>query len=101
MADTIEIVTIRLREGVSDEAFLAENRKMESEYLSKLQGFLTRDTARADDGSYVVILHWERPEDAQASMDRFEAEPKTQDFTALLDMSTFKMTRYTQVDRFN
>ncbi len=44
-----------------------------------------------------MVLHWERSEDAQASMDKFVAAPETKDFTALIDMNTFSMTRYVRV----
>ena len=99
MADTIEIVTFRLAEGVDLETFKAENAKMEHAFLGHLQGFKTRDTAANADGQVLVVLHWERAEDAQASMDKFIDSPDTKTFTALIDMSTFTMTRYEQFDR--
>lgn len=98
MADIIEIVRFRLAEGTTHEAFDAKNREMEHAFLGHLHGFKTRDTARSEDGDYVVVLHWETAEDAQSSMDKFIAHPDTKAFTDLLDMDTFTMTRYTQFD---
>lgn len=97
MAETIEIVNIRVKEGVADEQFRAENHKMETEYLAKLKGFIQRDTGLAADGGYVIVLHWESPEDAQASMDAFVGNPATDAFTSILDMDSFRMTRYEQI----
>ena len=39
-------------------------------------------------------------EDAQASMDKFVGNEGTKAFTALIDMSTFRMTRYELKDHY-
>lgn len=98
MADTVEIVTMRLKEGVDLETFKAENAKMEHAFLGHLQGFKTRSTAANEDGQIVVVLHWESPEDAQSSMDKFVGNPETAPFLELIDMDTFVMTRYVEFD---
>ena len=100
MAKTIEIVNFRLADGVTDEAFLAETMSMEREFLGKLHGFLDRDTGKSADGDWVVVLHWASPEDAQASMDKFVGNEGTKAFTAMIDMPTFKMTRYELRDHY-
>ncbi|MDQ4144627.1 MAG: hypothetical protein M3198_12965 [Actinomycetota bacterium] len=97
MADTIEIVTFRLKDGVSKEDFLAQNKNVEENLVSKMPGMLTRETAMTEDGQVAVILHWDKPESAQHSMDVFPTAPESQDFLALLDMDTFQMVRYVQV----
>jgi heme-degrading monooxygenase HmoA len=97
MADTIEIVTFRVKDGVSREDFLAQNKNVEENLVSQMPGFKTRETAMTDDGQVAVILHWDKPESAQNSMDKFVAAPESHDFTALLDMDTFQMVRYVQV----
>ena len=100
MAKTIEIVNFRLAPGVSDEAFLKETASMERDFLGKLQGFLDRDTGRSADGEWIVVLHWAAAEDAQASMNKFVAAEGTKTFTAMIDMPTFKMTRYELKDHY-
>ncbi|WP_150296839.1 hypothetical protein [Salipiger aestuarii] len=94
MAKTIEIVTFRLADGVSDEAFIAETKTMERDFLGKLPGFIDRDTGKSAEGGWIVVLHWARAEDAQASMSKFVDAPGTKAFTACIDMSTFQMVRY-------
>lgn len=96
-ASTIEIVSFSLKGGVDDEEFRTRNREVEQNFVSQQPGFVSRETARAEDGSVVVLLHWESPEAAQGSMDKFVDAPETQEFTALIDMDTFKMTRYAKV----
>ena len=100
MAKTIEIVNIRLQPGVTDEAFIAETMKMERDFLGKLHGFLDRDTGKSADGDWVVVLHWAAMEDAQSSMEKFVGNEGTNAFTALIDMSTVRMTRYELKDHY-
>jgi hypothetical protein len=94
MAETIEIVRFRLKPETTREAFLVKNRDIEQNVIMKMPGIISRETAEGDNGEWVVVLHWQRPEDAQNSMDKFVADPDTKNFTALLDMDTFTMTRY-------
>lgn len=94
---TIEIVTFHLKDGVERDTFLTQNRNVEQNLVSKMPGFVSRETAVNDDGEVVVVLHWESPEAAQGSMDKFVPAPESQDFQALIDMDTFKMTRYEKV----
>lgn len=100
MAKTIEIVNFRLNDGVSDEEFVAETRKMERDFLGKLPGFLDRDTGKSADGMWLVVLHWASAEDAQSSMDKFVGNPQTEKFTSYIEMDTFSMTRYVLEDHY-
>lgn len=94
---TIEIVTFHLKSGVDQDEFLTQNRNVEQNLVSQMPGFVSRETATNDDGEVVVVLHWESPEAAQGSMDKFVGASESQDFQALIDMDTFKMTRYEKV----
>ena len=100
MAKTIEIVTFELADGVSDEAFVAETKSMERDFLGKLKGFMDRDTGKSEDGSWVVVLHWESAEDAQASINKFVEAEGTKAFTALIKMDTFVMKRFKLEDHY-
>ncbi|MCW2765462.1 MAG: hypothetical protein JWO11_1421 [Nocardioides sp.] len=98
MSDTVEIVNFRLKGGVDVDTFKAENAKMEHAFLGHLHGFKTRSTSATEDGQIAVVLHWAHAEDAQSSMDKFVGNPDTKDFTDLIDMDTFVMTRYVEFD---
>ena len=98
MANTIEIVTMRLKDGVDQDEFVRLNKDVENNFVAVQPGFVDRETGINDDGEVVVVLHWESPEAAQGSMDKFPTAPETQEFTQILDMDTFKMTRYSHVD---
>ncbi|HUP50691.1 MAG TPA: hypothetical protein VNA04_18095 [Thermoanaerobaculia bacterium] len=95
--NTIEIVQFKLKDGVQRDKFVTENRGVEQSLVSKMPGFVSRETAIADDGQVAVLLHWESPEAAQNSMNKFVAAPESQTFQTLIDMSTFAMTRYTKL----
>jgi hypothetical protein len=97
MADTIEIVTFHLTEGADRQEFLNQNKYVEENLVSKMPGMLSRETGVSDDGEVCVVLHWDKPESAQYSMDRFVDAPESQEFQKLINMDTFQMVRYEQV----
>ena len=99
MADgnTIEIVTFKVKEGTSQDEFVRLNKDVENNFVAQQPGFVSRETAINEDGEVVVVLHWESPDAAQGSMDKFTAADETQDFQKVLDMDTFKMVRYQKV----
>ncbi len=100
MAKTFEIVTFRLKDGVSEADFTAETMTMERDFLGKLPGFMDRDTGISDEGEVAVVLHWESAEDAQSSIDKFVSAEGTKAFTAMIDMDTFKMRRFRLTDHY-
>lgn len=101
MPETIEIVTFRLKDGTTPQAFLAETMSMERNFLGKLKGFMNRDTGMSQDGDVVVVLHWESAADAQASINKFVDSEGTKAFTAMIDMETFVMKRYELSDHYD
>lgn len=101
MSKTFEIVTFRLKQGVSNDAFKEETMSMERNFLGKLPGFVDRDTGISDDGEVAVVLHWKSAEDAQSSIDKFVESEGTKAFTSMIDMDTFKMRRFTLTDHYD
>ena len=97
MANTIEIVTFELQDGVERDRFIEQNKQVERDFVAVQPGFVDRETGFNEEGKVVVVLHWESPDAAQGSMDKFPTAAETQDFTQLIDMDTFKMTRYEHV----
>lgn len=101
MAKTFEIVTFRLKDGVSTDDFNRETMTMERDFLGKLPGFVDRDTGISDDGEVAVVLHWASAEDAQSSIDKFVDAEDTKAFTAMIEMDSFKMRRFTLTDHYD
>lgn len=95
--NTIEVVQFKLKDGVAREDFVTQNKYVENNLVSKMPGFISRETAITEDGQVAVLLHWESPDAAQNSMNKFVDAPESQDFEKLINMDTFTMTRYTKV----
>jgi Antibiotic biosynthesis monooxygenase len=90
----IEILRFRLPPDGDEAAFLAADRRVQDEFASQQPGLLSRTTARGEDGSWVVIDLWRSAADADACDARWERDPVTQAFMALLDRSTVTVERY-------
>jgi len=93
----IEIVRFKLAAGVDEQTFLRENEQVEREYIPKQPGFISREAARGDDGEWLVVVHWQTEQDADASMNKFMGDPNSQGFVTALDSSTLNMKRYSIV----
>lgn len=91
----IEIVTFRLKPGVSAEEFALINRSVEREHVSRQPGFISRESAHSGN-EWLVIVHWRTEKDAEASMSTFEKAPAAAAFMSKIDASTMGMKRYQQ-----
>ena len=89
----IEIVTMKLAEGVTVEEFEPVDKAIEDEHVSKQPGFVSRQAAFSE-GRWAVVVNWESADAAQASMDSFAAAPAAEKFMSMIDASTMSMTRY-------
>ena len=90
----IEIATFELANGVDPAQFAPLDEAVERDHVSKQPGFVSRETGYTDQGEWLVIVHWESIEAAEASMASFTAAPAAADFMANLDPSTMPMMRY-------
>jgi hypothetical protein len=94
----IEIMRFRLLPGADEGAFLAADRRVQEEFAYQQPGMLRRTTARGDDGSWIVVDVWRSAEDADACDARWEQDPVTQQFMALIDRSSVGTERYAELD---
>lgn len=90
----IEVATFELANGVDAAQFAPLDAAVERDHVSKQAGFVSRETGYTDQGAWLVIVHWESIEAAEASMASFAAAPAAADFMANLDPATMSMTRY-------
>ncbi len=93
----VEITTFRLAEGVTDESFLALDRRMQTELVPNQPGFLRRTTARHGDDWLVVTL-WASEADASAYQRAVEADPLQVEFERAAEAGTLHLTRYATLD---
>lgn len=90
----IEVARFRLKAGADAAAFSAQDRVIHDGYITQQPGFGDRESGVADDGEWVVVVHWDTPEDADASMQKFGTDPLAADFMAMIDPSTMSMKRF-------
>jgi heme-degrading monooxygenase HmoA len=93
----VEVTTFRLAEGVSDESFLALDRRVQTELVPNQPGFLRRTTARHGDDWLVVTL-WASEDDAAAFQRATEGDPLQVEFEQAAEAGTLHLTRYATLD---
>lgn len=90
----IEVVTFKLKPGVSPSDFSAIDKAVEREQVSKQPGFVSRESAHGAGNEWLVIVRWRSTQDADASMASFEKAPSAAKFMSKIDASTMVMKRY-------
>lgn len=90
----IEIVTLKLKPGVTDTQFALLDKKVQTTYMEKRPGFLSRESAPGSNNDWVVIVHWKSIADADASMKSFSTAPATAEWMSMIVPNSMVMTRY-------
>ncbi len=93
----VEITTFRLAEGVSDESFLALDRRIQTELVPNQPGFLRRTTARHG-GEWLVVTLWASADDAAAYQKAVEGNPVQVEFEQATEAGTLHLARYSTLD---
>lgn len=93
-ASVIEVASFELNEGVTPSDFATLDQAVETDHVSQQPGFVSRETAYLDN-EWLVIVHWESLDAADASMASFSGAPAAADFMNNLDATTMTMKRYT------
>ena len=94
ITEIIEIVSLKLKEGVTFEIFKAIDKAVELQHVSKQPGFISRQTAVGEDREWMVIVCRQSKKDAEASMSTFMDAPTASTFMENIDASTKVMKRY-------
>ena len=93
----VEIMTFRLAEGVTDDAFLSLDRRIQTELVPNQPGFLRRTTARHGEDWLVVTL-WASDADAAAFQRAVDGDPLQVEFERAVEAGTLHLTRYATLD---
>ena len=93
----VEITTFRLAEGVTDDSFLALDRRIQTELVPNQPGFARRTTARHGEDWLVVTL-WASEADAAAYQRAVDGDPLQAELERAMEAGTFHLTRYTTLD---
>jgi hypothetical protein len=93
----IETMTFRLAEGSDEAAFLAVDKRLQSDFAYQQPGLLRRTTARGQGeraGEWIVIDLWRSAGDADAAGHRWDDDSTAQEFMALVDSGSVDIRRY-------
>jgi heme-degrading monooxygenase HmoA len=93
----VEIMTFRLAEGVTDDAFLALDRRIQTELVPNQPGFMRRTTARHGD-EWVVVTLWASDNDAAAFQRETGDHPLQVELGRAAEAGSVHLTRYTTLD---
>lgn len=92
--NVIEVVTFKLKTGVSAAEFAPIDKAVEREHVAKQPGFVSRESAHGANGEWLVIVHWRSTKDADTSMASFEKAHAAASFMSKIEASTMSMKRY-------
>ena len=90
----IEVVTLKIKPGISYAQFQKIDKAVEVQHVSRQSGFISRESAAGKEGSWLVIVHWKTVADAEASMKSFSAAPAAKTFMDSIEPASMTMTRY-------
>jgi hypothetical protein len=94
----IEIVTFRLAGTTDEAAFLAADRRVQTEFAYHQPGLARRTTARGGGGDWIVIDLWATEADADACAKRSDRDAGHAALMALVDRATVRTMRYETLD---
>jgi hypothetical protein len=94
LGNVIEVVTFKLKAGVTPAGFAPIDKAIELEHVARQPGFVSRESAYGNDGEWLVIVHWQSAKEADASMASFEKAPAAARFMSNIDAATMVMKRY-------
>ena len=92
----IEVVTLKLKPGVTAAQFAPLDDRVQSTYMVERPGFLSRESAPGSKNDWVVIVHWRSIADADASMKSFSTAPATAAWMSMIVPNSMVMTRYSR-----
>ncbi|MDO6964762.1 antibiotic biosynthesis monooxygenase family protein [Rhizobium alvei] len=88
MQDTIiELARIKLKDGIDEARLVETSERFQRAFLDRVPGFLGRELMKADDGSYMDLVHWQSSIHADAAMKQASESVECRDYFGLMDMS--------------
>lgn len=94
----IEVTAFRLAEGADESAFLAADKKLQTEFAYQQPGLLRRTTAKGKDRGFIVIDVWRSASDADACETRWESDPVVAAYLSFVDPATVRNQRFEELD---
>jgi len=93
----IETMTFRLREHADEAAFLAVDKRLQTDFAYQQPGLVRRTTARGHD-EWIVIDVWSSAEAADACAQRWNDDGLAQEFMSFVDRGSVDVRRYADLE---
>jgi hypothetical protein len=94
----IVVWTFRLKDGIDEDAFLAANERLQTEFVYQQPGFVRRTTARGKDGEWLVIGVWSSQAEAATAGEAAKGTPISHAANAMVDPSSLIVKRFETLD---
>ena len=97
----IETMTFRLADDADVDAFLAADKRLQSDFAYQQKGLIRRTTARGERdraGEWIVIDLWASAADADACAAIWDDDPVARAFMAFVDRDSVEVRRYRDLD---
>ena len=92
----VEIGIFKVIAGTTDAQVLSASAELGAK-LREMPGFIDRELSKSADGEWLDILHWRTMAEAQTAGEQVMTWPCATAFMAMLDMSTLKLSHYSQM----
>jgi heme-degrading monooxygenase HmoA len=93
----VEVTLFRLRKGLDDDAFLAIDRRVQTEVVPNQPGFLRRTTAQRE-ADWVVVTLWATEDAAVAFEEVAEGDPVWAEFIGAAAPESLSSHRFDTLD---
>jgi hypothetical protein len=90
----IELLVFSLAKGADEAAFLAADRRVQTEFAYQQPGLLRRTTARGKNDSWAVLDIWASEAQADDCNTRWETDPVAREFMTFVDPATVRTARF-------
>ncbi|HHI92957.1 MAG TPA: hypothetical protein ENK04_05490 [Gammaproteobacteria bacterium] len=82
----IEMATIKLLPGKTEQDLLQASEKFQQDFVNGLKGFISRELVHVKDNEYADIVHWQSMEDAKAVLTQEMSSDACMGFFSLMEM---------------
>lgn len=87
----VELTTFKLNKGISGTDFVKSAEQMQSDFLEKQNGFISRTLTVSGDTLWTDIVYWENPESQTKAMQIAEKTPEIMPFMGKIDFNSVRM----------
>lgn len=94
MKNALEIVTYKIKDGVTIPDFLTASAEMEERFAKKQEGFLSRTFARGEGNDWVDVIRWKTMADAEAASKAAMESAVCAPMFGMIDEASTKMMHF-------